>query len=301
MKVKMSGVSLNPNAWIVVNNQKDKSKPSDRGRKSIKKGKVYLQDGQEFEIEIFNPLKQCVLCDIKFNGSSISKTGLVLRPGQRFYLDCFLDDKKKFIFNTYEVENNDEAKEAISNNGLLEVFFYKEEVTKLNNWYEQFNRTIWYPHYDQYWFPSRPSVWYSTNVNGVLNSNLTNSSTSNLTDISTNISFNNTNSFNYHSNIQSYSDDSIQTGRVERGTASNQKFLELEMNFEKYYISNTVIQILPENTRPIETKEIKKKKSNNTNKSEIIEMIKKLSELHDAGILNDTEFNNKKKELLIRI
>jgi hypothetical protein len=293
MKVKMtSGASLNPNAWIVVNNQKDKSKPSDRGRKSIKKGKVYLQDGQEFEIEIFNPLKECVLCDIKFNGSSISKTGLVLRPGQRFYLDCFLDDKKKFIFNTYEVENNDETKEAISNNGLLEVFFYKEEVTKLNNWHEQFNRTIWYPHYDPYWFPSRPSVWYSTNVNDVLNSSLTNSSA--------NISFNNS-SCSYHSNIQSYSDDNIQTGRVEKGSISDQKFLEVNMDFQKYYISNTIIQILPESLKPIETKEIKKEKSDNINKSEIIELIKKLSELHSNGILNDIEFNNKKTELLSKI
>ncbi|MFM7978380.1 MAG: hypothetical protein ACKPKO_03610, partial [Candidatus Fonsibacter sp.] len=81
--------SGNPNAWIVS--------PNDKGRKSIKNGKVFLNDGDEFEIELFNPLTECVLADIKLNGQSISKTGLVLKPGQRFYLDCFIDDKKKFV------------------------------------------------------------------------------------------------------------------------------------------------------------------------------------------------------------
>jgi hypothetical protein len=74
-----------PNAWIV--------NPNDRGRKSIKTGnKVYLQDSQNFEIELFNPLKEPVLADIKVNGKSVSSSGLVLRPGERFYLDCFIDD-----------------------------------------------------------------------------------------------------------------------------------------------------------------------------------------------------------------
>ncbi len=57
-----------PGAWIVVNNQKDKINPSDRGRKSIKNGNVYLKDGQEFEVELYNPLTDCVLCDLKLNG-----------------------------------------------------------------------------------------------------------------------------------------------------------------------------------------------------------------------------------------
>jgi len=39
-----------PSAWIVST--------KDRGRKSIKGGKVFLNDGDEFEIEIFNPLTE---------------------------------------------------------------------------------------------------------------------------------------------------------------------------------------------------------------------------------------------------
>ena len=102
-----------PNAWIVNS--------TDKGRKSIKNGKVYLKDSEEFQIELFNPLQECVLADIKLNGNSISETGLVLKPGQRFYLDCFIDDRKKFIFNTYDVDNSLESLSAISKNGGLEV------------------------------------------------------------------------------------------------------------------------------------------------------------------------------------
>jgi hypothetical protein len=35
-----------PNAWIVNS--------TDKGRKSIKNGKVYLKDSEEFQIELFN-------------------------------------------------------------------------------------------------------------------------------------------------------------------------------------------------------------------------------------------------------
>ena len=115
MQVKTTNGPNLPGAWIV--------NPKDRGRKSIKNGKVYLDDNTEFLIEIHNPLKECILSDIRLNGQSISKTGLVIKPGQRIYLDCFVDDKKKFIFKTYEVENTSESKEAIEKNGLFEICF----------------------------------------------------------------------------------------------------------------------------------------------------------------------------------
>ena len=44
-----------PSAWVVS---------SEKGRKSIKNGKVYLKDKEEFQIELFNPLTDCVLADI---------------------------------------------------------------------------------------------------------------------------------------------------------------------------------------------------------------------------------------------
>ena len=147
---KQVKTTTTPSAWVV--NSKD------RGRKSIKKGKVYLQDKEEFVIELFNPLQDCVLADIKLNGKSISQTGLVLNPGQRFYLDCFIDDKKKFIFNTYEVEDTTEVANAIAKNGLLEVFFYKESVVTLENWNNKFNRILTGRTYPYWVYPTYPWV-----------------------------------------------------------------------------------------------------------------------------------------------
>jgi hypothetical protein len=271
----------NPNAWIVTNNQKDKSKPSDRGRKSIKNGKVYLKDGQEFEIELYNPLKESVLAKINLNGKQISNNGLVLRPGERVYLDCFLDDKKKFIFKTYEVDNSNESMNAISNNGLLEVFFYKESVIisndnwyNLNDWYNKFNNS---KKYNQYPYDITFTTCYNGDIE-ISNNNALYSSIGTTTN--------------------------IETGRVEKGSKSDQKFEYVDMKFENYYISSTKLIILPESRMPIEAKDIKKNKEPkniDSDKDHLIDLIKKLSDLHKSGILTDDEFNYKKAELLSKI
>jgi hypothetical protein len=311
-KLPNRAIQSKPSAWIVTNNQKDKSKPSDRGRKSIKNGKVYLQDGQEFEIELHNPLQECVLCDIKLNGRSISKNGLVLKPGERFYLDCFIDDKKKFIFKTYEVESSEESEKAIEKNGLLEVFFYKESTLTIKDWKTRFDRVIierhqvYYPYYPYYpYWPYRPmpTIIYgseTTNIgkdSGVLN-NVTKNTVNNNSLYTRNL-----NVSNFSGNLTSIS-GSIETGRVEKGTPSSQKFIEIDMEFDNNYIASTIIQILPESRKPVETKDIKKTNIKNTinNKSdEVIDLIKKLADLHSAGILTDEEFNTKKAELLSKI
>jgi len=338
-----------PSAWIVNSN--------DRGRKSIKKGKVYLSDKEEFQIELFNPLRDCVLADIKLNGNSISKSGLVLNPGQRFYLDCFIDDKKKFIFDTYDVDQTDEVKEAIAKNGLLEVFFYKESVVTLQNWHDRFNwfrTTRTYP----YWvYPTYP-YWGGTvtigapycgtgTVNTFTNTNLTsgsidlsnlNTSTSNAYYSSNTMAINSsyTNNVSLTSAIGG-SAKSIETGRIGKGDNSKQKFESVDMDFDKYYIASTILQILPESRRPIETKEIKVhknlvevevprglskesiskikevvsdfiwEKDTKENREKIddkiksVELLQKLGELHKAGILTDEEFTTKKVELLSKI
>jgi hypothetical protein len=112
MKTKTLTDNSKPGAWIVS--------PTDKGRKSIKNGRVFLKDGDEFEIELFNPLTSSVLAEIKLNGESISKTGLVVKPGQRVYLDCFIDSRKKFIFSTYEIDGSQESLDATAKNGMLD-------------------------------------------------------------------------------------------------------------------------------------------------------------------------------------
>ena len=303
-----------PNAWIVT--------PNDKGRKSIKSGKVFLEDKEEFEIELFNPLTVSVLADIKLNGQSISKTGLVVKPGQRIYLDCFIDDKKKFKFSTYEIENSGEALDATQNNGLLEVFFYKEDVITLDNWKSKFDRIIvekwypvYYPSYPVYPYYNRPSIWYGTTSptiggscvttnlnNSIVGTTTTNTySSNNLINCSytsdVNVPYGGT-TVNNLSNSFSIKPTSLETGRVEKGEKSKQKFTEVDMDFEKHYIASTIIQILPESRKPAEVKDVKKVKQES---NDVVELIKKLADLHSAGILTDEEFSEKKSELLSKI
>jgi hypothetical protein len=299
-----------PSAWIVNS--------TDRGRKSVKNGKVYLSDKFEFEIELFNPLQDCVLADIKLNGKSISQTGLVLNPGQRFYLDCFIDDKKKFIFNTYEVEDTTEVANAIAKNGLLEVFFYKESVVTLNNWSNRLSKIVIEKHYPAYypWYP-----WGTTNPytvyygNGITNTNSFNSglvtTTANtgnvycstgaidLTNLkSTNNAYYSNNLINCSGSLTTSYSSTIETGRVEKGSKSKQKFETIDMDFDNYYIASTIVQLLPDSRKPVETKEIKR---TTTISLDSIVLLEKLGELHKAGILTEEEFTTKKEELLSKI
>ena len=316
MKTKETKGANLPGAWIV--------NPKDRGRKPIKSGNIYLQNNEEFVIEIFNPLRECVLADIRLNSQSISKTGLVIKPGQRVYLDCFVDDRKKFIFQTYEIEMTDETQEAIQNNGLMEVFFYKEEAVSLKNWSEKLRQVVireYYPVYP-YWQPYyRPyPVWYTgcytttlqggglsfggTTTNTVFNSttgglNLT-GGVSNLTSYTTGVDLSNIQVSNCFSSNSIPIAGSLETGRIEKGEKSNQQFGEVDMDFEKNYIHHIVYQLLPESRKPVEV-ETKKTSEKLKEGHQAADLLVKLKDLKDAGVISDEEFNEKKKELLARI
>jgi len=310
MAKQIASINSKPGAWIVS--------PTDKGRKSIKNGKCFLENNETFEIELFNPLTVSVLADIKLNGQSISKTGLVVKPGQRVYLDCFIDDRKKFKFSTYEIENSGEALDATQNNGLLEVFFYKEDVITLDNWQRRFDRIIVEKHYHPFYPYYRPNVWYGT-TNPYFGGNITTNGTGNIGTITTSNAYyssNNDVNCSYTSDVNlsnlniggsnnMNSINSIETGRVEKGEKSKQKFTELDMDFENHYIASTIIQILPESRKPAEIKEVKGKLNSKDilkrESEDIIELIKKLGELHSAGILTDEEFSEKKSELLSKI
>ena len=291
-----------PGAWIVSS--------TDKGRKSIKNGQVFLNDGDEFEIELFNPLTVSVLADIKLNGQSISKTGLVVKPGQRVYLDCFIDDRKKFKFSTYEIDGGLESLDATQNNGVLEVFFYKEDVITLNNWQRRFDRIIVEKHYPYNPYPYNPYTIYGSSGTFGGSTFTTNGSNvlGTITTSNAHYSSNNINcSYTSHVDLPnlniagSLSTNSIETGRVEKGEKSKQKFTEVDMEFEKHYIASTIIQILPESRKPAEVKTMKTKQSQLLSSDEVIDLIKKLGELHSAGILTDEEFSEKKTELLSKI
>jgi hypothetical protein len=199
-----------------------------RGRvKEYSDRKVYINDGQEFELEFFNSGKNSTLAKIYINGNCISNSGLIIRPGQRIFLDRYLDNNRKFKFSTYEVEDSPEASEAIRNNGEIQVEFYAEKV------------------YNTY-------PWVTT---GTLN--LTGSATSN----SLTIGSNSLGTFTTGISPLSYTNQcvagSMETGRIESGGVSSQELSFANESFNSHYSSKEIIQILPVSAKPVTISELR--------------------------------------------
>ena len=208
---------------------------------------VYLKDGSEFEIELYNPSRNTVLSKIKINGNFISGGGIILRPGERVFLERYLDVRRKFKFETYSVDSTNETMNAIANNGDVEILFYEEEDiidVRLNSYpwtndYTYINRDIntggSYPRY---------GVTFTTS-NTVINSADANI---NLTSLNTS---NDTVSRSFAKKSKS-----IETGRVEKGSSSNQEFKSVSKNFNSWTVSTSVWKILPESQRPVEKRDL---------------------------------------------
>jgi len=232
--------------------------------KDSKAPTYYLQKGQEFQIELFNPTKDTIMAKIFLNGKPIAQGGLVLKPAQRVFLDRYIDVAKKFKFDTYEVENTSESRKAIEDNGDFKVEFYKERIP--NNYNinpylgngRGFSGTIIYDTTTG----TNTGVNYNhlttTNVNGVV------SSTSNYsTDVNTSSKIgavhdgNNTLDFmdqEFSRNIAPEpnklkrvlrSNKSIETGRVEVGSSSDQTLETVYMSWEYSPFHSIEYKMLP--------------------------------------------------------
>lgn len=120
-KEKTSGPN-NPTVHLAINKGRVKKYGKNKSIPSY-----YLENKQEFQIELYNPTQGNILTTIKLNDNPISG-GLIIRAGERIFLDRYLDSNKKFLFDTYEVENKKSAQKAIELNGDIEVAFFKENV-----------------------------------------------------------------------------------------------------------------------------------------------------------------------------
>jgi hypothetical protein len=240
MKNKTVGVyeTPKPQAWIAVSSSRQKI----YGDKS-----VYLDNGQEFQIELYNPTNQPYLAKIYLNGKIISSSGLVLRPGQRYFLDRFIDVSKKLVFSTYEVEDSPEVKQAIQNNGLVSVQFYPEQFPL--NW-GTITTTPWYPYHQT--FTTNPNIWYSSNSGVATFGNSTGSLSVSSGTVTTS---------SYHTGKESFSylneSKSLETGRVEQGSKSSQEFSNSNVSFSSIWTYSSEYQILPRSVKPVEVSEIR--------------------------------------------
>lgn len=191
---------------------------------------VYLDDGTEFEIELFNPTTQSVLAHVSLNGKEDESGGLVLFPGERVFLERTLDDRRKFKFITYKVDDIFESRNAIRNNGLIKVDFHNEQAYNIT----YISPTITYPN---------GTTIYS---GGYM-------------ETSTTINYCNTGSFTFNTDAVSTAgsvfdldlpdDNLLDTGVVDKGEDSDQEFLKYQGSFNIMPSMTAIIRILPASTK----------------------------------------------------
>jgi hypothetical protein len=234
---------LKPAAHITIN----KSRPKAYG--SI----VYLNDGTSFEIELYNPTVRLFLAKIKVNGSYISQAGIIIKPGQRIFLERFIDSDKKFKFETYEVgANSPEVMQAIANNGDIVVEFYPERLKTTINTYPQTWTTT--PYYQQNGLNVN-----STGRMGTVNLAGSGVTTSSASSYSADVYYSNTASFGGSTvnNISMQVAGSLETGRVEAGEKSDQELVNGYGDFANHFESQSVWKIMPLSLKPVEAGEIR--------------------------------------------
>jgi len=117
MSTNYSPTQAMPKAFVSVRRQRQKIYPNQQ---------IFLDNGKEYEFELFNPTTDTILVKISIGGHEIPAARLVLEPSRRVFLDRYLDSSRKFKFFTYMVDgDNDQVKHAIMNNGKVSVSFYK--------------------------------------------------------------------------------------------------------------------------------------------------------------------------------
>ena len=230
---------------------------------------VYLENGQEFQIQLFNPHNFTIGAEIFINGERLSNY-LVLKPGERIWLERYLDIKKKFKFSTYEVEGNDkDVQEAIKDNGNIEVKFYKEVRKKDFPNYpittiDYFRTTEWRPttlisqpndYVEDHWSTTISTNNCSDNKFCTTHTNYSNPCIDTLTtgDQGNLVSF-------CASSISTNMPDEMicETGRIEAGSTSNQEFDNVNIDFEYFPFVTEKIKILPISQKPFTSNDLQK-------------------------------------------
>lgn len=244
---------------ITVNSPKTEVVPvsyvtKDRQRLSQYGNSVYLSNNDSFELELFNPTSDKVLAKIDLDGKSLG-SGIILRPGERVFLERFLDSARKFLFETYTIDGgNQDAVDAISKNGTVDVKFFKERAIP-----QQSYPYINYINYSTVPYTNAPTLTvfpvYTTGLamtggNSTLTVENNIASKSSVTmDI-----------LNHERTLFCTSFDSpkdIETGRVEKGEHSSQSFTYNNTIFNSWHSWISSWKILPLSQRIITKKDIK--------------------------------------------
>lgn len=219
-----------PSAIILAKNPRTSSLDE---LKSYQGNIIYLNNGDEFKIRLFNPLREKIGVQIGMNGD-LSQSLLVLNPGEDVTLDRFLDDKSKMLFETYTYDaNNPSASNAVAENGIIDVKFYKEKRTIRPNVKLKSTRGF---NTDDTFFNSSGTYATLNNTAGMGNSTLTSSN---------DVFFSQT--LDFASDLDPV--DEKETGRVEKGNESTQNFNEVNVEFESFSFYQISYNLKPTSER----------------------------------------------------
>lgn len=198
---------------------------------------VYLNNETEFQIYLKNPYQKHIGVKVYVNEQEIGGT-LILKPGQSCWLERFMNNNKKFLFSTYDVENTQEMMNAISKNGKIKIEFFDEKKSSYNYKWNEIT-TIPSPYINSIPYPSyNPINCKTTNLVDMSNSTIPSSTV-------------------YYSNI-TYQNN-IETGRIEHGSESNQKFKDCDIDLEYTPFKTEIIQILPNSRKQISVNETRRR------------------------------------------
>ena len=189
-------------------------------------------------------------------------------------MERYLDRAKKFLYETYEVENGNATVEAaIKNNGLIQVKFYKEDINK--NTYKDTLTTTVSSNLDFSWTNFNDCQVYSSAR--VSSGNVNDYNATYTSDITAKAFSQPTVSTVLYSSCDMLTEpllsascdcaataisydvrDTKETGRVQEGSKSNQLLHTCDMEFLSWSFRTETIQILPESEKPYTTSDLQK-------------------------------------------
>ena len=236
---------------------------------------VYLNDGDEFQIQLFNPTNRVIGAKLKFNnehkGWFSSDNYVVLRPAERVWLERFLDCHDKFIFNTYEVSNSTQVMEAIKDNGDITVEFYYEDNSSRSRGIT-ISQPILYsepltfaPQHTYYCGDSVSNISGSVRcgTNSCVNTlGFASSATTLTSSADTEAS-----SYSYTGSASTSasgarclkkSTKTVETGRVEHGSYSSQNFKNVYYEFESWPFTTKHFKLLPVSRKQYSDSDLRK-------------------------------------------
>lgn len=228
---------------------------------------VFLNDNDEFQIQLFNPKSKKIAAKIYINDVALSNM-IVLKPGERVWLERYLDKAKKFKFSTYEVDSSAEAQNAIRNNGNIRIKFYDEYRYKVS--YSSYDFNKFFKTDNNYLNQKYNHISNDSAINTVrsfCNSVVTNNSTPTMFKGDVNCATMDcyevkstalTDCYEVNPTSLTFSANTIETGLIEEGSHSNQKFQNDYTDFESWPFREEVIKILPASQKPYSSDDLNK-------------------------------------------